>query len=302
MPIAVVRLDFDPVLRAGGSTVRLETVVVAIGLVLALLLAAWIVGRPGPGLDPPTTQSFGGRMADLMLIVLAVVPGALVGGRVGYALLYLDYYLAHSGAFVDPAQGSLELVLGVVGGTITGAYAASALGGRTGPWLDAAAMPTLLALAVGKVAMALGGDGQGLPSNVPWATSYVGPGPWGSLAPAIASHPSQLYEAGATVLVLALVVAATMGGAFRRRDGLALFVALGGWAIGRAIVATTWRDAPVLGPLGADQLLCLGLAAACVGAAMVLARRAGDSGAWSIVERPPAGRARRDIEQREVHQ
>ena len=304
VPIAVVRLDFDPVIRAAGGAVRLETVGIAIGLLLALMLAAWIAGRPGPGPDPdlPSAQTFRSRMADLMLVVLAIVPGAVVGGRVGYALLHLDYYLAHPGAIVDPGQGSLELALGVVGGAITGAYAASALGGRLGPWLHAAAMPALLAIAAGKVAMALGGDGQGVPSNAPWATSYVGPGPWGSLAPAIASHPSQLYEAGAAVLVLALVVAATVGGAFRRRDGLALFIALGGWAIGRAIVATTWRDAPVLGPLGADQLLCLGLAAACVGAAMVLARRAGDSGAWSIVERTPAGRARRDVEQREVHQ
>ena len=302
MPIAVVRLDFDPVLRAAAVAVRLETVVVAIALLLALLLAAWIAGRPGPDPDALSASSFGSRVADLMLVVLAIVPGAVVGGRVGYALLHLDYYLAQPGAILDPGQGSLELALGVVGGAITGAYAASALGGRLGPWLHAAAMPALVAIAAGKVAMALGGDGQGLPSNVPWATSYIGPGPWGSLAPAIASHPSQLYEAGATVLVLALVVAATLGGAFRRRDGMALFVALGGWAIGRAIVATTWRDAPVLGPLGADQLLCLGLAAACVGAAMVLAHRAGDSGAWSIVERAPARRARRDVEQREVHQ
>ena len=303
MPIAVVRLDFDPVLRAGGSAVRLETVVIAIGLLLALLAAAWIAGRPGPESHPLTASSFGARIADLMLVVLAIAPGAVVGGRVGYALLHLDYYAAHPAAFLDPGQGSLELVLGVVGGAITGAYAASALGGRIGPWLHAAAVPTLLALAVGKFAMALGGDGQGLPGNVPWATSYVGDGPWGSLAPAIPSHPSQLYEAGGAVLVLAMVVVATMAGAFRRRDGLALFVGLGAWAIGRAIVATTWRDVAVLGPLGVDQLLCLGLAAACVGAAMVLARRAGDSGAWSIVHRAaPAGRARRDVEQREVHQ
>jgi prolipoprotein diacylglyceryltransferase len=303
VPIAVVRLDFDPVLRAGGSAVQLETVVIGIGLLSALLLAAWILGRPGPAGDSLTGPGFGSGIADLMLVVLAIVPGAVVGGRVGYALLHLDYYLAQPAALLDPGQGSLELVLGVVGGTITGAYAASALGGRVGPWLHAAAMPALLALGVGKFGMALGGDGQGLPSGVPWATSYVGTGPWGSLAPAIASHPSQLYEAGAALLVLLIVGVATLAGAFRRRDGLALFVALGGWAFARAIVAATWRDAAVLGPLRADQLLCLGLAATCAAAALVLARPAADSGAWSIVGRaPPAGRAGRDVEQLEDHQ
>jgi prolipoprotein diacylglyceryltransferase len=303
VPIAAVRLDFDPVLRAAGGAIRLETVVIAIGLFWALLLAARIVGRPGPDSDPLIASGFGVRIGDLLLVVLAIAPGAAVGGRIGYALLHLDYYLAQPGALMDPAQGSLELVLGVVGGTITGASAASALGGRIGPWLHAAALPTLLGLAVGKLAMALGGAGQGLPSSLPWASSYVGAGPWGSLAPGVASHPSQLYEAGATVVVLAMVLAATVAGAFRRRDGLAFFVALGGWAIARAIVATTWRDAPVVGPLRADQLLCLGMVAACVAAAVILARRAADSGAWSIVgSAAPTGRARRDVEQREDHQ
>jgi hypothetical protein len=36
-----------------------------------------------------------------------------------------------------------------------------------------------------------------------------------------------------------------------------MFVALGLWAVARFLVAFTWRDAQVLGPLRADQLLSL---------------------------------------------
>ena len=38
----------------------------------------------------------------------------------------------------------------------------------------------------------LGATGQGLPSDLPLATAYLGPGPWGSLAAGIASQPSQV--------------------------------------------------------------------------------------------------------------
>ena len=38
-------------------------------------------------------------------------------------------------------------------------------------------------------------------------------------------------------------------GAFGRRDGRVLFAALAAWAFARAAVATTWRDAAVVGSL-----------------------------------------------------
>ena len=44
---------------------------------------------------------------------------------------------------------------------------------------------------------------------------------------------------------------------FKARDGRAFFVALGLWAVVRFLVAFTWRDAPVLGPIRADQLLSI---------------------------------------------
>ena len=115
-------------------------------------------------------------------------------------------------AIVDPAQGSLELSLAIVGGTLSGAYVAGLLGAPIGRWLRAAALPLLFVLGSGKLAMVLGGSGQGLPSDLPWATAYVGPGPWGSLAPALPSHPSQLYEGIATLAVLAVLTLALASG------------------------------------------------------------------------------------------
>ena len=51
-------------------------------------------------------------------------------------------------------------------------------------------------------------------------------------------------------------------GVFRGRNGAAFFLALSLWALARALVATTWRDPAVLGPLSADQAISIAIAAA----------------------------------------
>ena len=227
----------------------------------------------------PTAESADGdvvdggylRLDDLIFIGLAILPGAVIGGRVGYVLAHLDFYKANSLAAVDPARGSLELTLGIVGGGLTGAIAAVLLGESIGRWLHVAALPLLAAITLGKIAQALGGEGQGSPTDLPWATNYVGDGPWGSLAPAIPSHPSQLYEAGATFVVLVLMTWLIAAGVFERRDGRAFLVALALWLAARAGIATTWRDPAIAGSLSAEQILCLALCAMCLLLVPVLA-------------------------------
>jgi prolipoprotein diacylglyceryltransferase len=265
VPIAVIVLEFDPFLRLGDRVVRLDTIVLAAGVLGALFIAARIA-RQMPAVGGDTTPERGDnlRLDDLVLLLLAAVPGAVVGGRLGYAALHLDYYGTHPGAILDPGQGSLELGLAIVGGALAGSLAARLLGEPVGRWLHVAALPVLAAIAVGKLAMALGGSGQGLPTSVPWATAYLGQGPWGSLAPELPSHPAQVYEAAATALVLAAAIALLGSGAFARRDGRLFVAAIAGWALARTLVAATWRDTPVLGPLRAEQLLSMAIAAGCV--------------------------------------
>ncbi len=272
MPTAVIAFEFDPFLRFAGGAVRLETLALAVAVLVALLIAAGIAIRT------PVDAVRDGEPArlwidDLVFVVLGIVPGAVAGGRLGYVLLHLDYYGARPGAVLDPAQGSMELALAVVGGALTGASAARLLGEPVGRWLHAAALPTLAGLALGKLAMAFGGTGQGSPADLAWATSYLGPGPWGSLGAAIPSHPAQVYEAIATGVVIVVMTAALSAGVFARRDGLAFLAAIGGWAAVRVAVAATWRDAAVAGPLRAEQLISLAVIAGCLAIAAIVLRR-----------------------------
>jgi phosphatidylglycerol:prolipoprotein diacylglycerol transferase len=224
----------------------------------------------GDGAPPPIPDS---RLQadDLLFITLGALPGAVVGGRLGHVLLHLDYYVAHPALIIDPAHGSLELTLGVVGGALSAVYVLVLLGAPVGRWAHVAIFPLLLALGAGKLVQVLGGDGQGLPSDAPWATLYVGDGPWGSLGPEIASHPAQVYEGIATLLLLQLMTVLAARGVFRAMDGVTLLVGLGLWSVVRAVVAIFWRDAPVAGPLKVEQLLALAVGGVC--AAVLLARR-----------------------------
>lgn len=264
---AVIEFTFSPIAQVGPWSVRLETIALAATVFVALLIAAGIAR--GTPVDPSLPTN--GRLAsdegpnhlradDLLFIAVAAIPGAVAGGRLGYYLLHLDYYSAHPGAIFDIAQGGFELSLAVVGGTLTAAAVAALLGAPVGRWMHALIIPLLLALAAGKAAMVLGGDGQGIPWDGNLATAYLGPGPWGSLAPAVPSHAAQAYEAGSTVVVLLVVVTLLTLGLFGRRAGGAFLAGVALWAVGRAIVASTWRDPAVVGQLNMGQVLAIGVA------------------------------------------
>ena len=266
VPTALIAFDFDPLLHLGDGAVRWETIGVAAAIFVAL-----VVG----GL---TVRSLGLRVDDLLFVVLGIVPGAVVGGRLGYVFLHPAWFGSDPGRIVDPGVGSLELTLAVVGGALTGAIVAVLLDGQPGRWLHAATLPTLLALAGGKLATILGGRGQGQPWDGDWATAYLGPGPWGSLAPQVPSHPSQVYEALVTIAILVIVMGLLRIRALRRPDGRAFLIAAAAWAVGRAFVAATWRDPVASGPFRLEQVIDLAVAA---GAGILLAlllvrqRRAG---------------------------
>lgn len=269
---AVISFAFDPVLKLGDSaSVRIETLALAVVLFIGIAMAARI-GRLTPAVGPyvpaPTL-----RPDDLIFIVVGAVPGAIVGGRLGYVLAHLDYYAANPGLIVDPFSGGFELTLAVPLAVVTGAVIARLVGAPVVRWMHAMSFPLLFVLAAGKLVGVLGANGQGKPSDLPWATAYTGPGPWDSLAPEIASHPSQLYEAGLVLVAIVVLALISRWEVIARRDGAALFAAVGLWAIVRFVAAFTWRDPTVAGPLRIEQLLLLLLIAGCV-AGLIERRRA----------------------------
>jgi len=298
-----ISLDFDPLLRMGDTSVRIATLVLAVVILEAILLAARIAAStPAVGGGPRSfVRGSSLRLDDFLFIVLGIVPGAVIGGRLDHVLSHLAFYSANPDAILDPSRGGLGLGLAVVGGVLTAAIVARLLEAPAGRWAHVAALPTLFAIAGGKLVQVIGGSGQGAASEASWATRYVGPGPWDSLAPDVAAHPSQVYEGLLTAVVLVVVGGLIAGRAFKRRDGKALAIAIGLWAAGRAVAATTWRDEPVLAVFNAGQLIAVAIVAGCAVVLLIRrperssdasAERAADGGTSGIAWPDPAERPR----------
>ncbi len=296
MPLAVIALSFDPTLRLGDFAVRWETLALAVVIFGAIVLTGLLAGRakpswakPGPAVSPassataPSTGAAGPnepdpgprplRRDDMLFILLGIVPGAVIGGRLSYVLLHFDYYHANPGLVLDPSSGGLALFGAVVLGTLTGIYVARLLEAPVGRWLDVAAFGLVVGLGLGKLANVLGATGQGLVSKLDWATAYLGPGPWNTLGPELPAQPAQVYEAIGDGILLCALVAVVLLGLFRSGDGRRFLLVLGGWAIVRFVVAFTWRDAVVLAGLRLEQLFDLALLAFAIIGLVALSRR-----------------------------
>ena len=258
--LGVIEVSFDPRWLSQGP---LGLLLSWQGLAAAVIvLASLVVGavatmryRPArPGDVPVDAPAL--RRDDLLFIAVAVVPGAVIGGRLVYGLDYASVFASEPIALLDPARGSLSLLGAVIGGTLSAAYIARILeGGRRDwrRWLEIGA-PILLFLVVGaKFSQFLGGGGQGLPWAGEQAVAFLGPGPWQSVAPALPSIPAQLLE-GAWAAVGVLVLAIVAG---RLRPGTVYLWALVWWLVGRVAIAFTWRDDALVGPLGMEQLLAI---------------------------------------------
>ncbi len=258
--LGVIEVSFDPRWLSQGPLGLLlswqglsAAVIVLASLVVAAV--ATMRYRPARRGDVPA-EAPDLRRDDLLFIAVAIVPGAVIGGRLVYGLDYASVFASEPAALLDPARGSLSLLGAVIGGTLSAAYIARILeGGRPDwrRWLEIAA-PILLFLVVGaKFSQFLGGGGQGLPWAGEQAVAFLGPGPWQSVAPALPSVPAQLLE-GAWAALGVLVLAAV---AERLRLGTVYLWALVWWLVGRIAIGFTWRDEAIVGPLGMEQLLAM---------------------------------------------
>jgi prolipoprotein diacylglyceryltransferase len=247
---ATLELSFDPMLAMGGVSLRWDAL--ALVVVLVISIGVWVLrlrAELGDAL----------RFEDVWFVLLAAIPGAVVGGRLLHVLDYADSYLAAPLTTLDLGHGSSSLVGAVIGGALSAAYICRLLGGSIGLWADAAAVPILLAIGLGKLAIMLGGAGQGLASDGPVAVSFTGAGPWRSIDAGDPAWPSQALEGLWALLGIPVVLALERLVARKGRAGrgIVLLVGLAWWLAGRAAVALTWKDDRILGPWGPEATVTL---------------------------------------------
>lgn len=123
-------------------------------------------------------------------VVFCVIAGVILGGRLGYVLVYGDgYYFQHPEKILAFNEGGMSFHGGLVG-VIIGGVIASKLSGI--PFLTLADMGVVgvpIGLFFGRCANFINGELWGAPTDLPWGVVF------GGAAGTVARHPSQLYEA-----------------------------------------------------------------------------------------------------------
>ena len=207
------------------------------GILIAWRLALMTLRRPAlwdrntPPLKPE-------RLEDL---VTWIIVGVILGGRLGFVLLYQpSYYLAHPLDIVKVWQGGMAFhggLLGVIAATYLFARRHGIAVLSLGDLVACTVPPGLL---LGRLANFVNAELWGRPSEVPWAVIFPGLAAQdclGVVAGMCARHPSQLYEAALEGLLLGalLLWLGYRRGAFKR-PGLIMGVFLAGYGASRFFV------------------------------------------------------------------
>lgn len=142
---------------------------------------------------------------DAMTIVVSVVFGLLIGGRLFYVLFYSNgYYFSHPIEIFIGTNGQgingMSFHGGLVGGLVGGLIACRVLGLNPFTIGDAAFVGVPIALGLGRCANFINGELWGKPTDLPWGVVF------GGAAGDIPRHPSQLYEALLEGLFLFIVL------------------------------------------------------------------------------------------------
>ena len=230
------------------------------------------------------------RLARICFLVTAVA--ALLGARLLFVVTNLDAMRGISGIF-DVASGGLVAYGGFLGG-LAGAMACCRV--AKVPflvWADCAVPSLCTGLALTRIGCLLAGCDYGAPSQLPWAVRFPPGSPafeahvaQGRIAgDALASlpvHPTQIYEVGAGIGLLAVVL-------LFRRDRYSAGEALAAFGMGygvvRAMIEIVRADPQRgwVGPLSTSQFIGLVTAAAALGLFQWLRARRGPGGGCGVV-------------------
>ena len=172
-------------------------------------------------------------------LITAIVLGVVVGGRLGFVLLYQPgYYLAHPFEILKVWQGGMSFHGGFLGVVVAGLWYCRRHGIAPLPLADAFALATPVGLMLGRIANFINAELWGRPTTMPWGVIF--PGAEAQNCPGIigacARHPSQLYEAGLEGLVLGLVLLVLLRRGALRAPGRILGTFLAGYGAARFFV------------------------------------------------------------------
>jgi phosphatidylglycerol:prolipoprotein diacylglycerol transferase len=264
-----------PVLfEIGGFKVTSFGVMIA----LSFLAAGWLLARElkHRGQDPEAAWDLAGWAAIC----------GILGAKVYYLILHFDETALDPWAALLSRSG-LVWYGGFIGGALGVLFRLHQLKLPLWKVADAVAPALALGYAIGRVGCFLVGDDYGAPTSAPWAVAFPQGAPpstagnlraFGVDVPAatpdsavLAVHPTQLYEAGMTLIILAVLV--RLRPRLAQTPGQLFFVWLALAGVERFIVEIfRAKDDRLLGVFSVAQLISVLLVATAVAFSMMLRR------------------------------
>lgn len=185
-----------------GLDVRWYALAYVAAFIIGYFMFRYLMRRP----DAQITLSR--RQLDDLLT--AVIFGVIIGGRLGYVLLYnLPFFLAHPLEIFAVWHGGMSFhggLIGVIAAVLLFARHQTQRGDLPGTTYDAGfrildilAVVTPIGLFFGRIANFINMEVMGRPTDVPWAVVFAG-------QTNIPRHPSPLYEAATEGILLFIIM------------------------------------------------------------------------------------------------
>lgn len=196
----------------------------------------------GGGVFMRQARPLGTGRRTLYGTALAVLFWGLVGARLFHVIDYWDFYERAPFQAFYFWNGGLSLWGGALVGLAAGLWRSSRSGLSAARVADAAVVPALIGLAIGRCGDLLAGERAASGSSLPWSVVYANDGAE-AFADGSGVHPVALYE-----ILLDLAIAAAVA---RWRgllpEGALMPAALAAWALGRFLIAFVRLDPAHLG-------------------------------------------------------
>src|SRR5688572_6642308 len=172
-------------------------ILLAAAYLLGLQLAVWRAKRRG--VDPSRVMDLG----------IWIIIAALVGAKLLLIIVDWDHYRANPRDIFSLVRSAGVFYGGLVAATITGILLMRRY--RLPLWTtaDLYAPGAALGHVIGRMGCFFAGCCWGKPTDLPWAITFTNPAAAANVGTPlnIPLHPTQLYEAGAELLILALLLA-----------------------------------------------------------------------------------------------
>ena len=218
-----LQFEVNPVaLQLGGLTIRWYGVLIALGLVLALIYAMNVCKR-----------RYGVSQDKLLDCVLVGIITAIIGARLYYVAFKWDVYSQDPMSIFYINSGGLAIYGGLIGALIGGLIVAKIVKVNIPALLDIACLGFLIGQGIGRWGNFMNQEAFGTPTGLPWGMVSENTGN-------IAVHPAFLYES--LWCLLGFVLLHFFSKRFRKYDGQIFLLYMVWYGFERMIVGGLRTD------------------------------------------------------------